>query len=378
MTTKRNRVLKVFLLLLVLAVFVEGGARLWLGRFASEEQFARIASYRLLTIRYGEPPLDIHRTLAYTGVANVTRGASEHNALGWRGHSIEMPKPEGLFRIVAIGGSATYGAAVADDAEAYPALLAAELARQGYPQVEVINAGMLEYSSWETLLNFEFRVLDLEPDLVLVQAGVEDIAARLVWPSAAYRGDNSGYLLPPQPFRPPGWERSAALRWVAVALGQAQPYYDLTAKWRLRAETAYDLTLLEQARQGTYPAGIFQETPLAAMLAANLPIYFMNNLEGLARVAQVNDVPVVFITSPAYGWFGGQPEISAALQAALDEHNQIVAGLATTLDMGLFNLADTLPAEAAYYAGGTNLSAAGNAEWARQLAEFLVAEGWLP
>ncbi|MBI3159784.1 MAG: SGNH/GDSL hydrolase family protein [Chloroflexi bacterium] len=374
---RRRRFVWMAIALVALALAVEGAARLWLARGASEEQFARYAPYPMLTVRYGEPPLDIHRTLAYTGVANVERGPSRHNALGFRGPEVEIPKPEGVFRIVVLGGSAVYGAGVADDADSFPALLAAELARRGYPNVEVVNTGVLEYSSWEDLFNFEFRVLDLEPDLALVQAGYEDIAARLVWPPEAYRGDNSGYLLPPMPFEPPGWERSAALRIAGVGLGRAQPYYDLTVRWRLRAASAYDLTLLEQARLGTYPSGIFSHTPVDEMLAANRPIYFENNMQALALSARVNSVPLVFITTPAYDLFAGGPEIASAYQGALDEHNAILAELAEAAGGGLFDLAAGLPGAADYFADATNLSAAGNAEWARLIADYLIAGGWL-
>jgi lysophospholipase L1-like esterase len=374
----RRRALWILLAALGLALAAEGAARLWLARLASDEQFARFAPYPMLTARYGLPPLDIHRTLAYAGVGNVERGESRHNAFGFRGPEVALPKPPGVFRIVVLGGSAVYGAGVADDAQSFPARLAAELAARGYEHVEVVNAGVLEYTSWEVLLNFEFRLMDLEPDLALAQAGYEDIAARLVWPPEAYRGDNSGYLLPPMPFEPPWWEGSAALRIAGALAGWSHPYYDLTVCWRLRAPTAHDLALLEQARLGTYPSGIFNETPVEAMLAANPPLYYRNNVEGLALAAQVNGVPLVLVSAPALGLFESEPEVAAAYREALAEHNRILAEVAGETGSGFFDLAAGLPADAAYYAGATNLSAAGNAEWARRMADYLIAGGWLP
>lgn len=374
----RQRFLRLVLILGIFALAIEVGARLWLTRIASEEQFARYAPYSHLTVRYGVPPLDIHRTLAYTGVASVERGGSLHNSLGFRGAEIDAPKPDGVFRIIAIGGSATYGAAVADDRETYPTQLAAELARRGYEDVEIINAGVLEYSSWEDLFNFEFRILDLEPDLVLVQTGYEDIATRLVWPASAYRGDNSGYLLPPMPFEPPWWERSVALRIAGVLTGNAKPYYDLTVQWRLRAPTSYDLELLQQIRLGTYPDGVFRTTPVDSMLATNPPVYFENNVQSLILSARVNEVPLVFITTPAHAIFSSSPDVNAAYHSALDVHNEIVRVTANSTGTGLFDLADILPDQSDYFVDATNLSPAGNAKFAQFLADYLVQGGWLP
>ena len=81
----------------------------------------------------------------------------------------------------------------------------------GYQNVQVINAGVPGYNSWEILVNLEFRVLDLDPDLVIIYEGTNDVHARLVEPSA-YRGDDLGrrqaWQVPPVAL----WEHSALLR----------------------------------------------------------------------------------------------------------------------------------------------------------------------
>ena len=59
----------------------------------------------------------------------------------------------------------------------------------GYSNVQVINAGVVAYASWDTLANFEFRVLDLDPDIVIVYHAINDVIARLVDP-AYYNGLN--------------------------------------------------------------------------------------------------------------------------------------------------------------------------------------------
>ena len=58
-----------------------------------------------------------------------------------------------------------------------------------YENIEVINAGVPGYTSWETLINFQFRVLDIEPDLIIIYHGTNDTHARLVLPKF-YQSDN--------------------------------------------------------------------------------------------------------------------------------------------------------------------------------------------
>src|SRR6202008_4755542 len=49
-------------------------------------------------------------------------GFPEHNSLGYRGPEIEIPNPPGVYRIVSLGGSTTYGSATKPE-DAYPAQL---------------------------------------------------------------------------------------------------------------------------------------------------------------------------------------------------------------------------------------------------------------
>ena len=56
----------------------------------------------------------------------------------------------------------------------------------------MINAGLAGWSSWESMINFQLRLLDLEPDLIIVYHAVNVLHARLVWPPEAYQPDNSG------------------------------------------------------------------------------------------------------------------------------------------------------------------------------------------
>ncbi len=94
------------------------------------------------------------------------------NALGYRGEEVELAKPRGVVRILALGDSSTFGQFV-DDAETLSAILQTDLRRAGFP-VQVINAGV----PGTTIVDqFEFlqRSMALEPDIVLMTFSENDI-----------------------------------------------------------------------------------------------------------------------------------------------------------------------------------------------------------
>lgn len=93
-------------------------------------------------------------------------GIRSHNSHGFRGKEFDVVKPAGVFRIVAIGASTTYGVANTDQ-NTYPAQLERIIRENGYDRVEVLNAGVTLYNSTETFLNFYLRILNLSPDMVI-------------------------------------------------------------------------------------------------------------------------------------------------------------------------------------------------------------------
>jgi lysophospholipase L1-like esterase len=90
----------------------------------------------------------------------------ELNSLGLRSPEIELPKPAGRFRVVAMGDSVTYGHLVGEE-ETYPRVLQRELVDRGVEGAEVVNAGVLGYSTYQGAVLLERQIVSLEPDVVL-------------------------------------------------------------------------------------------------------------------------------------------------------------------------------------------------------------------
>lgn len=105
---------------------------------------------------------------------------SSHNALGFRGPETTWLKPPGVYRVVCLGGSSTYGHTPTSNETTWPAQLGHHLSEM-YPErdIEVINAGTSGYSTFESVANLAFRVAELEPDLVVVYHSINDMRCAL-------------------------------------------------------------------------------------------------------------------------------------------------------------------------------------------------------
>lgn len=137
----------------VFMLMLEGAGRLWLG--SRGEQFS--SQFWLLDpvvgarMRPGFDGLDDH------GLPVVI------NSLGLRNPELEdeAQRP----RVFALGDSVTYGFGV-EESEAWPRVLETELRERGR-DVEVVNAGVSGYSTFQGLAFLERDLLALEPDVVL-------------------------------------------------------------------------------------------------------------------------------------------------------------------------------------------------------------------
>jgi len=140
------------------------------------------------------------------------RGTAHHNRFGLRGRDFPARKPPATIRIVCLGGSTTYCSAATTDSHTYPGRLEQFLRRRyaGAPfKIEVINAGHSAYTSLESLVLFETRMLDFSPDVAIFHNAVNDL-----WEATQFRGFASDYSIERRtfgPMRAKVWEYSPLL-----------------------------------------------------------------------------------------------------------------------------------------------------------------------
>ena len=342
-------------------LMLEIGIRVWLERFAPENQRRR---YQISSdFNPQQLQWSAHHYLNYFPTPNYRRGLTSHNALGYRGETFSARKPQGVYRIVALGGSTTYTVAVEDNTKTFTSQLEKTLKDvYGYPNVEVINAGVGGYNSWESLINLEFRVLDLDPDLVIIYHGTNDVHTRMVTP-AVYRGDNSGRRKQwSPPHTPLMIKHSYLLRVVSK---------------KLNLDYFSSVGLASFVDAPTFPGTSFSD-PVRPMklLETNAPIYFRRNLINMIAIAKANRVEILLSTW-AYSPHFGVTDYSSTphYQHGFKENNDVVREVADQHNAILFDFAKVMPSDQIYWHDGRHVNEKGALKKAQLFAEFIHQSG---
>jgi len=342
-------------------LMLELGLRFWFTGFGTEnDRVMYVYSWDEIRNRdwlfRGLPFVNYALSPSYPGI----------NSLGYRGPEITIPKPDGVFRIVAMGGSTTYGDQIMDSRDTYPAQLETILKNEdGYTQVEVVNAGVPSYTSWEILVNFEFRILDLQPDMVIFYEAINDLAPRVFEPSR-YQGLSPAaglWLTNPPPLSP-----SVLYRFIGINLG-----------WTIAPNN------LNFAFEPQYTdCCAFLNDDLAAQrIAMNPPIYYERNIRNLVALAKANHIRVLLSTwtyfPDATSATGFNSMTKLYRQQAIAEHNAIVQKIAEAEDEPFYDLYATFPYNRELWtADGVHMNALGTHEQAAAYAAFLIEQRLLP
>jgi len=358
-------------------LMAELAARFWLSHIAVDKHLAIYGTFDQIS-RSRTLTFSPHHYLKFIPRPDYAEGDNLHNALGFRGQEVVVPKPPGVYRIVLLGGSTTYTYSVEDYRHSYPYLLQEILREKGHASVEVVNAGVPKYTTWESLINLAFRCLELEPDMVILYHGVNEVHTRLVFPFEAYQSDNSGSR-EVFSFQESILDHSTLLRILRTRLGL-----------RKRAEgffSAYEGVLTNvteefrrQKTSETYPSGLFAQYPASQILEKNKPVYFERNLRSMIAICREFRIKAVLMTFASSKQFSPiEPTSSSAeYQSAYEEQNKMVLGLSETYGVPCFDFAGQMPPDKKYWEDGRHVNKEGARLKAEMVADFLIDHHLVP
>jgi lysophospholipase L1-like esterase len=288
------------------------------------------------------------------------------NRFGFRGHGPVMPKPAGTVRIVCLGGSTTFGYHVTDGEE-WPARLGTKLPEGG--PIDVVNAGRPGATTWSDFRALRDRLLQFEPDVVLLYEGFNDLW-RGVRRHAAVQEDYGAV----EDRVPPTWE--------PLDLGPPRG-------WPLRVSFAayYTGRRLEHLldRDAVRPV-----PPLDQLFHPAIVDLYATNLAALVRLCRVHDaIPMVVTFAGCDDARAGSKEAARCLQYVLDEippldvatalrglelYREQTRQVARREGAPLVDLARLLPKDADNFTDTVHFSARGEERVAELLAHALEVE----
>ncbi|MFC1587449.1 carbamoyltransferase N-terminal domain-containing protein [Planctomycetota bacterium] len=325
-------------------------------RFREKIKYGSWSTERMLNKGKPEPIYQRHR---YTGVSlkpNSTlfdnkRGHIRINNLGFRGKDFTLAKPPGVFRVACIGGSTTFGIGASTSEKVWPQILE-DLLREKYPgrEFQVINAGVSGFTSAESLVNYALRVSVLEPDLVIIYHGYNDLKPNRYKGNEGveFQSDYSHWRAP----APPQFRQDTSL------LSRIGKHSMLLLKLRQEIKTSKRARKSKNIRTS-------DEDKFDTVLDAGVQA-FKSNIRNIAAMAKSGGARVLIGTFVSRVNFNDpweqQKEIGRDYQIYLpylsikgfadgiQKHNKALGDLADEMGAGLIDLATLFPKEVEYFA----------------------------
>jgi lysophospholipase L1-like esterase len=269
-----SRTALVLAITLALMVLAEGGMRLWLRLCTGQWPHTAASSARAQE----DEALRLYRlhpflnTAPHEGAHVQAFGKrAGFNTLGYRSPERPLARPAGVLRILCAGGSTTFDLLAASDDRTWPWRLEERL-RQRRPAIEVWNAGFPGWTSVESLISYALRDVDLDPGLIVL-----------------YQGDND---LQPGGYRPfdRQYEHGHA-ELTRRALGFGRP----PLSWRSRSVLVERLTAA-WARPADPWVSLDPGQPRSARLTPEAVAAFMRNVRSLIGLARAHGARVALVT----------------------------------------------------------------------------------
>ncbi|MCR9198202.1 MAG: GDSL-type esterase/lipase family protein [Planctomycetaceae bacterium] len=213
------------------------------------------------------------------------------NSLGFRNPEFEIARKEGSLRIVCFGDSSTFGIGNRM-AETWPAQLETQLrstdCSADFSQIEVINAGVPGYSSWQGLQHMRQEIGRLQPDIVLASYANNDFWH---WDDATDRAHAERF-------------RQSTLRSVLLRSRVACLFDDLLSQ--LRQPGAEALQSPSPNKRWAQTATVNYVSPIPQW-TRRVPLDdFRNNLSAMADLCGEHQAACIFVKWPDQPLASGQ------------------------------------------------------------------------
>jgi len=175
---KKQTLFGIILLLCVASIF-ETGARFYefFVQDCNLDDAVTLSEYDYFLKRYicyDQQIIEYANQPVLTIVPNQHFTTININNEGFRGKEINVSKTNNDYRIIMIGGSTVFGASLSNDNQTIPFELNKKFGEK-YNNVEVINAGISSITSFEELYHFKEKLIQLEPNMVIIYDGANDV-----------------------------------------------------------------------------------------------------------------------------------------------------------------------------------------------------------
>ncbi len=320
---------------------------------------------------YPEPEL--------SGMGEMARFTT--NNLGFRGDNIEQPKPDDEFRVFMVGGSTTE-CVYLDDTRSVTAVLESYLDQQlsDPAKVKVYGAGKSGDRSYDHLAMIGQRIIHLQPDLIIVFCGLNDLTAAIY--NADYLhlpqadgarisfADQTKYLLT-------SFQLPRRLYYVYKGILKPQTGDDLLTSISFKSDYKSKVELRKSSPQTDQPP----RTDIAP---------YSDNLISIVGLAKAHNVRLVLMTQAmtwnskidpnVTDWVWGTYKDGVTyredlMDEAVDTYNDAMREVGIETGIPVFDLALFMPKSLEFFYDDCHFNIKGAEKAATLLGDFLIENG---
>ena len=320
-------------------------------------------------------------TEAEPGLPGVSGSkAYSTNNLGYRGEHLATPKPAGEFRFFLVGGS-TVECFYLDDSESFESVLQAELRRliPDGDRIKVYNTGRSGARSDDHTALLIHQLAHLEPDLIVVFAGVNDLTASI------YNLDYLHRTVEAAESETEIMGLPLLVRMVTSEFQIPRRFYRLF----MRAGSRREKQILEQIPTVTNyrdKVELRRSMPVSAAFPRVDTLSYRNNLQTMVGFCQTHRAQLVFMTQQST-WGSPDPTVEewhwlryrngvnyrpGNMNTALEMLNEEMRKISRNQAIPLYDLATRMPKTLEYFYDDIHFNVKGAGVAARELAALIV------
>jgi lysophospholipase L1-like esterase len=300
------------------------------------------------------------------------------NNFGFRSPYLSQPKPSDEFRIFVVGGSTTE-CFFLDDTNTVTHFLESHLnkAATENKKVTVYNAGKSGDHSYDHIAMISQRIIHLEPDMIIVFCGINDLTA------AIYETDYTH--LP----------RESSLTFSIIDLTKhlltefqlpRRLYFLYQSVFKKRSSDDVLMAINYHSNFGQV-IEMRKSHPVSDTPPRTDPEPYRNNLLTIIGIAQAHDVKLMFMTQattwnsqidPATSdvhWMTFRNNVTfsmADMDVALESYNDVMRELAQSHNIPIFDLARRIPKSLEYFYDDCHFNVNGSRETGKWVGDFLL------
>jgi lysophospholipase L1-like esterase len=300
------------------------------------------------------------------------------NAMGFRGDELVVPKPADEYRVFLVGGSSAE-CLLLDDADALHAVLQREFQSKAPDgrTVRVYNAGKSGDRSYDHVSMIVHRIVHLEPDLLVVFAGINDLTAAIYGSDYLHLADGRGVQLT--------YGRLWRYWATEFQVGRRLFYLRNRLLGRPEREMLEQISLVPEYKDKVTAR---RAAPKADGPPRVEPLFYRNNLLSIAGVAEAFGVGLVFMTQQTtwnskidpsvenWQWMllrDGLTYRAEAMDAALESLNDVMRSVAASGRIPIYDLARSIPKSSAFFYDDVHFNVKGARVAGGELASVILS-----